>query len=489
MNLKIIKINIPLFVLTYMIIILTFLFVSYKFIISDFLILEKNQNNNNINTLISSMSTKIENISNIMDDYSKWDDSYNFILNENQEYIYENFREGTNTLNDLDIDFIIYSNLQQKVLFSKYRDNTLELNNKLFETDILNKFKNQNNVSTITKFKSYYLYLVKSEVLKSDQTGTRNGSIISGKIITSKSLSQMNKAFTSVKISNIKTDEIDNIVSLDYLKNAKIQTKTNSNKLTNIIQVYDDDYIFSLITESNREVVNNGEKTIITFNLILDLVLFIIFYIIYKNQILLIHYNEILELKVNRRTKQLSYSLRKIKLKNKELYTLANIDALTKIKNRRSYFKKSEFLLKKAITQKKDFCILMIDIDHFKKINDTYGHAVGDEILIKFCAIVNSIIGDDIFGRIGGEEFCITFFDKDEKEISDISENIRISCEKSSILIENQTIKFTVSLGLSCRANFDNVDEILKVSDDLLYKAKKDGRNCLVRSTPHKKLK
>jgi len=487
MNLKLIKINIPLFILTYLTIIVIFLLVSYKFIISDFILLEKNQNHNNINALLKTMNTKIENISNIIDDYSKWDESYDFVLDENKEYIYENFREGTNTLSDLNIDFIIYSNKQEKVLFSKYANKTLEIEQQLFESDMINKFKNKNRVNTIVQFKSHYLYFVKSDILKSDETGEVNGWIMSGKIITHESLSQKSKYFSTIQVSDTKTKETDAIFSLSYLHNVKVKTIVDSENLNNVIQFFKGNFIFSIETQNKRDIVNNGKKTIITFNLIIDIFLFIIFYIIYKNQLMLTHYNELLELKVNRRTKQLTYSLRKIKLKNKELYTLANVDSLTKIKNRRSYFKKSESLLKEAIEKKKDFAILMIDIDHFKKINDTYGHAIGDVVLIEFCTIINSIIDDEVFGRIGGEEFCVTFFDKDEQEINIMSEKIRKACEKASIQIEDKTINFTVSLGLSCRENFDNVDEILQVSDELLYKAKKDGRNRLIRSVPHKK--
>lgn len=486
MNLKLIKVNIPLFIFSYITVILIFLFVSYKFIISDFLLLEKQQNQNNINTVLKAMNTNIENISNITDDYSKWDDSYEFILNQNKDYIYQNFREGTNTLADLDIDFIIYSNKQQEVLFSKYRNQNLASNEKVFETEVIKKFQHLSQTNTIMKFKSHYLYLVKAEILKSDETGEVTGWITTGKVISNKSLTQISKAFETIKISTTSTEETDNIVSLSYLKNIKVKTSVNSETLNNIIQFYADNYIFSIVTENKRDIVNNGEKTIITFNLIIDIFLFIIFYIIYKNQTMLIKYNELLEVKVNRRTKQLTHSLRKIKLKNKELYTLANVDSLTKIKNRRSYFKKSELLLKKAIKEEKDFSILMIDIDHFKKVNDTYGHAIGDIVLVEFCAIINSIIEDDIFGRIGGEEFCISFFDKDEKEMSTIAEKIRLKCEESVIVVEDKTITFTVSLGLSSRANFDNVDEILQVSDELLYKAKKSGRNRLIRSTPYK---
>ena len=145
--------------------------------------------------------------------------------------------------------------------------------------------------------------------------------------------------------------------------------------------------IFSIITKNERKLVNNGEKTIFIFNIVVAFAIFAICFFVYKNQIILSKYNRLLELKVNRRTNQLTKTLRKLKTKNKELYTLANIDSLTKIRNRRSYFIESETLLKKSISGNKTFCILMIDIDYFKKINDTYGHAAGDKVLIEFCTI------------------------------------------------------------------------------------------------------
>lgn len=137
-----------------------------------------------------------------------------------------------------------------------------------------------------------------------------------------------------------------------------------------------------------------------------------------------------------------------------------------------------------AIKKDKNLCVLLIDIDHFKSINDNYGHAVGDKVLIEFCTIVTSIINDKaIFGRIGGEEFCITFFNKSLDVVNEISEQIRQKCENNIISIENKELKFTVSMGLSCRENHTDIDAILHTSDELLYEAKKTGRNRIIRSS------
>jgi diguanylate cyclase (GGDEF)-like protein len=475
------------FISYYLLFMLIFSVMSYKLLINDPLLIEKTQNKNNINTILNKINTNITNISNIIRDYSQWDDTHNFIINSNKDYIYENFREGTSTLEDLDLDFIIFSNKEIKVVFSKYEDNILKKDKQNFEKNILTKFKKDKNLNTIIKYNTNYLYLVKSKILKSDKTGKINGWIYSGKIITDKELAKISKAFISIKISQKEYKKNNYEVPLEYFKNIKINTKLSTEKLINSIQFYNtsNDHIFSIVTENKRNIVNHAEKTIYLFNIIVASSIFIISFFIYRNQIMLSKYNKLLELKVNRRTSQLSKTLRKLKNKNNELYILASIDSLTKIRNRRSYFLKSSAQLHDAILEDKNFCILMIDIDHFKKVNDTYGHSVGDKVLIEFCNIINSLIEEEIFGRIGGEEFCITFFNKNNKDICVISENIRKKCADSVIKIDNENINFTVSLGLSCRNNFTNIDEILQVSDDLLYKAKKEGRNRLIRSNPH----
>ncbi len=183
------------------------------------------------------------------------------------------------------------------------------------------------------------------------------------------------------------------------------------------------------------------------------------------------NFNLELQETVNEKTK-------KLKIKNKELYELANKDYLTQINNRRSFFLKSEELLKKSIKYDKSFAVVMIDIDFFKKINDVHGHAVGDKVLLEFCNLVNKIItNEDVFGRLGGEEFCVTFYDKSMDEVKSISETIRIKCEDTILSIDNKKINFTISLGISDKSNSTNIDEILNFADELMYEAKESGRN------------
>jgi diguanylate cyclase (GGDEF)-like protein len=478
------KTNIFYFVISYILLISFLFFTSYKFFITDFILLENIQNKNNIKTLLSNIDNEIKNLKNTTNDYSNWDETYEFIKNKNKEYIYVNFREGTQTLKNLNIDGIIYLNLKDEVIFSTYNNNYLDSNKNEFEKFLILNFKEKDNLNSIINFNSNFLYLSKSEILKSDKLGDKRGFIISVKSLDSQILTD-NATFKNIEIKNEKTSIKNDLkIDLEILKNIQIKTQTNHDYISNKIDFFDsnNEYIISINSSNQRDLVNNGEKTIYIFNFIVSFVSFLIFYFVYKNQYLIKMQNYTLNKEVTKRTRQLDKAFRKLKDKNKELYTLAHIDSLTKIKNRRSFFIESEEALKDAIENKKNLCILMIDLDHFKLINDSFGHSIGDRVLIEFCLIVNSIIDENtIFGRIGGEEFCITFFDKSIEEVDEIGENIRTKCANKEINFDDKTLKFTVSMGLSCRDKLNDIDKILQKSDELLYEAKKTGRNRLIR--------
>jgi diguanylate cyclase (GGDEF)-like protein len=231
-------------------------------------------------------------------------------------------------------------------------------------------------------------------------------------------------------------------------------------------------------------MIKNSKQTFIIFNLIVCFILFFIFFFTYKNQYLINNQNELLNNQVKRRTKRLKDAYKKLSEKNKELYFLASIDTLTKVKNRRTYFIESNLLLEKSISNEHNLHVAIIDIDDFKKINDKYGHAIGDEVLITFCEIVNNILDNNtIFARIGGEEFCLTFYDKEENEVNTICEIIRENCARNILIEDNQIITFTISIGLSSKiSSNDSIDSILHKADESLYEAKNTGKNRLIRN-------
>ncbi len=157
-----------------------------------------------------------------------------------------------------------------------------------------------------------------------------------------------------------------------------------------------------------------------------------------------------------------------------EIERLANTDALTQIANRRYFL---ELGNQELLRQKYGFTLLYLDIDFFKQINDTYGHAMGDLILQQFAALVlGQIRSTDIFGRLGGEEFALLVPETSLETAQEVAERIRVSCENTVFGTGIQSV--TVSSGLTVSLPSDSsIEEVLQRADRGLYQAKQLGRN------------
>ena len=165
----------------------------------------------------------------------------------------------------------------------------------------------------------------------------------------------------------------------------------------------------------------------------------------------------------------------------KELKILASIDPLTGLYNRRYFSKISEHILELSKRDKNTISVLMLDIDKFKDINDTYGHKVGDEIIILLSRKLEEYTRkSDIVCRFGGEEFVILLPETSFEGALNISEKIRFNIEQLAINLEYQKeLKFTVSIGVSQVINEQdlNVEASIHRADEALYIAKESGRN------------
>ena len=167
-------------------------------------------------------------------------------------------------------------------------------------------------------------------------------------------------------------------------------------------------------------------------------------------------------------------------LRVKELEKLALLDNLTQLANR-NYIEKeiqSRFEEKKRLNV--PFGVFFIDIDHFKKFNDTYGHDVGDDVL-KFVA--NTFISNarpfDLYGRWGGEEFIGIIRNINGKDLKLLGNRLRLLIENSYIIHENEKLCVTISIGATLVKDNDTIDSLIKRADTLLYESKTSGRNCL----------
>lgn len=164
-----------------------------------------------------------------------------------------------------------------------------------------------------------------------------------------------------------------------------------------------------------------------------------------------------------------------------ELYLAATTDPLTQVSNKRYVSSYAESQIK--LHEKLDFSIsfLTLDLDYFKRINDKFGHHIGDEALIHFCKVCQENIREiDVLGRIGGEEFVIILPKVDLEEAKMVAERICQSINQSPMSTDRGTIHLSVSIGVTTHRKGLCFSDLLKEADDALYKAKKNGRNQVV---------
>jgi diguanylate cyclase (GGDEF)-like protein/PAS domain S-box-containing protein len=177
------------------------------------------------------------------------------------------------------------------------------------------------------------------------------------------------------------------------------------------------------------------------------------------------------------------HDITKRKAMEDNLKRLASTDSLTGANNRRSFLEKGTYELLRSRRYNHPFSFLMMDIDHFKAVNDTYGHQVGDEVLKKLVSQSNKLIrATDFLGRLGGEEFGVILPETDNETAMEVGERLRIEMSKISIDSDQGQVQFTVSIGLSMlEKKTDTLVIIMDRADSALYKAKEGGRNCLVK--------
>lgn len=158
----------------------------------------------------------------------------------------------------------------------------------------------------------------------------------------------------------------------------------------------------------------------------------------------------------------------------------ANIDVLTGINNRRSFYEQAEKALKQAKRKNTPLAVLMLDADHFKKVNDKHGHAIGDLVLKHLASTIKSTLRDvDLLGRVGGEEFAVLLPHTPLEEAQQVAERLRSNLAACQVpLPEDGSISFTVSIGLTNLTDEAQLlDKLIQKADLALYQAKEQGRN------------
>lgn len=169
------------------------------------------------------------------------------------------------------------------------------------------------------------------------------------------------------------------------------------------------------------------------------------------------------------------------------LRILATTDDLTKLLNRRHFMDMLDKQFERARTHERPLSVMVFDADHFKRINDDYGHDVGDESLRALTARYRSLVNDaDILGRIGGEEFGGIIAEAGLDEAVETAERLRRGVASQPFAVGRRELSLTVSVGLaSRRAEESSASELLRLADRALYAAKADGRNRVASDVGH----
>lgn len=309
----------------------------------------------------------------------------------------------------------------------------------------------------------------------------------SGKIIASTNQSDVGKVNKELYfINNVKKGEI-------FYKILDKNTTTMENEMVEspLLEVYypmekeGDSYsaieIYYDISYISKEFDFIIEKIDYIFFLLVSIFMVIFSMILYRlslsdlnrqhNEKEIALFNKTLQAKVQKRTFQLLQ-------KNKELKKIANIDSLTGIYNRGFFLNIATKYFDVAQRNKTNLYVISFDLDYFKTVNDTYGHAMGDEVLKSFTKITSTYMrNSDVFGRVGGEEFMACIQNSNDEGIKIFTHKIKDAIEEMEIMCQGTIIKITVSIGVSKLINETNLEVLIEKSDKALYEAKHTGRN------------
>jgi diguanylate cyclase (GGDEF)-like protein len=168
------------------------------------------------------------------------------------------------------------------------------------------------------------------------------------------------------------------------------------------------------------------------------------------------------------------------------LEKLATIDSMTGLSNRRHFLSLAEAEWARFQRYQRPLSMLMLDIDHFKSVNDRYGHAVGDDAIISVAhAAVQAKRGPDVVGRLGGEEFAILLPETDAAQAAVVAERIRQNVEQQSLSTHNVRFGVTISVGIATAStDMSGIEALLRKADEALYEAKSAGRNRVAQWSP-----
>ena len=291
---------------------------------------------------------------------------------------------------------------------------------------------------------------------------------------------QVSKIKTSSTLQDLLTVEEDiNKIIPEHFENTKSLVNTKFNELRAMLNELAED--FGSITEDNTNFSGQIKDSMSHIEKAIEL-----------DEIIEIRKKIILETSSMRKViakKQekdaiiidsLTYKVKSMKVELASAKEEVLIDGLTQIYNRKAFDKKISDFFKKKSKKNRPFTLVMVDIDYFKKVNDEYGHTVGDEILKKVARTIKETFRlNDFVARYGGEEFSVMIDRIDSHYIMDVCERLRIAIEAINFTVDSDTIPTSASIGIAFSNQSDTPKMLVDRADKALYLAKESGRNTI----------
>ncbi len=507
--------------LTFLVLIALLYTVSSTLLLNAFDNLERESITTDVKRVLDGLKEEEASLNVIGGDWGGWNDTRDFILGENSTFVSDNLAD--NALKTVNLSFMVFLDTSSTLIYAKGEDN--EGNSTSVTTGLLDYIQSHPDLLTHTHQKDGKTglvvlpegpaFLASWPVSANAFDGPIRGKFILGRYFDEDYQEKLAKRL-HLDLSFFRSDEKsllpENIRESRFQITPAQPIRIQSNDDNTIsacarVEDLDGKPALELRVERTREILKQGKTTTAYFGMFLLLtgaiILFVLVTTLQKTIL-----NPVTDLiqsvaqvastrdlttrlplkghdELSTLTQSVNLMLRALEKAHNELWMTARIDYLTGVGNRRHFMDRLTKELSLAQRYQREFSVLHVDIDHFKQINDTYGHNLGDEALKGMAtACLHSLRNSDIFGRMGGEEFGVLLPETPLDSAMIVAERLRQVIADLEIATEKGPLRFTISIGVTqFRRDEDTTPEtMLQRADQALYEAKDTGRNRVVKT-------
>lgn len=465
---------------------------SNSIMIKNYYNLEKSVYDLEYNRIIEMINTEINHSSTILNDWAKWDDTYNFIESRNQDYIKSNIT--ISTFQNLEIDFILLMDSNNQLVFYSEYD---QVKNQVMynQSSSIVKFSKMADLgSTLFYINDKPTIISKETVTDSNLMKPSNGTIIFGNYVdrneflikkddrpyqlninmistihSEKKYILKQKDDTSILTFYIPYDNVNKGIEVNMIfKNSltHLGKKNISFFITSFI-VFTAVISILVVYVSNRYLFNRIEN----FSNIVEKIV--------SSEDLNYRFNAAANDEIGALAYNFNIMLKKIQKMNKKLYDHATYDELTGVYNRRIGFDKLETLMTENQEHHKDLSIVFVDINNLKTINDTLGHQVGDEVIVNLSKIIQEVLQEEEFiARLGGDEFLIVLPGSNTAEAKNTLDTVDMHIDKFNT-INDYPYTLHISYGIESFDGKSSRKKFVERADTKMYEAKKRYKSTL----------